>query len=134
MKKILCLTFLAILLMTGSALAEKWTTANQITVAWDPITVSSGIVSYKIYYKPISVPTPETMYAEKVADTQITMTFANEGRYYVGVRSVRTVDGIDLEASTISWSNDPLAVLNGETFGIQYYNLPNSVGGIKVIK
>jgi hypothetical protein len=120
----------ALFISATFASAENWVTANQITVSWDPVTVQSGTVTYKTFTKPVTGGT-ET-FVSTVNTTQSVITFTTEGRYYLGVKSVRNVDGIELESSSISWSNDPAVCLNGVTFGAQYYIPPANVGGMKV--
>lgn len=110
--------------------AQQWTTANQVTVSWDAVTVTSGTVSYKTYYRP-AAGGAET-YAGTVTSTQDTITLTIEGRYFLGVRSVRNVDGLELESSRISWSDNPADCQGGVTFGVQYYTLPANVGGIRI--
>lgn len=129
MKKLI-LSLLTVLILTGSAFAQQWYPTNQITVAWDPVTVSSGTVSYKVYTRPAAGGT-ETLFAT-TPNTESTVTFTVEGKYFLGVRSVRTVDGIDIESSTISWSNVASDVLNGATFGAQYYLPPSKAGGLRI--
>jgi hypothetical protein len=123
------LLVLFLILSTGSVNAQQWVTANQITVSWDPVTVVSGTVSYKTYSRPVAGGV-ET-YLRTVTTTSDTITFTIEGRYYFGVRSVRNVDGIELESSTISWSSDPAVCQGGATFGAQYYTPPANVGGLR---
>lgn len=111
--------------------AQQWTTANSINVSWDPVTVTSGTVSYKTYYRTVLLPVVET-YVGTVTTTQGTVTFALEGKYFLGVRSVRNVDGLELESSRIAWSDNPADCQGGVTFGVQYYTLPANVGGIRI--
>lgn len=133
MKRLMVLmAMVAMVVMAGSALAQQWTVANQITVAWDPVTVASGTVSYKVYSKPENGG-PETL-LDTVTTAQYTATFSVEGRYFLGARAVRTVGGVDIDSTRISWSDTPGDVLNGETFGAQYYLPPGNVGGLKILK
>lgn len=113
----------------GIASAQQWVTVDSINVLWDPVTVSSGTVSYKTYFRSASGG-PETFFST-VTTPQATITFTVEGRYFVGVKSIRNVDGIELESSTISWTDNPAVVQNGVTFGVQYYSLPGNVGGLR---
>jgi len=100
-----------------------------VTVAWDQVTVVSGTVTYKTYRK-LAVGGVET-YVGTVSALQATLTFAEEGRYILGVRSVRNVDGIEVESSTISWSDNPAVCMNGKTFGVQYYVPPDAPKGLR---
>lgn len=129
MKRFL-LSLLFVLVMTVSVNAQQWQTANSINVAWDAVTVTSGTVTYKLYSK--TVPGGVETFISTVSTTGATVTFQAEGRYFLGVRSVRTVNGVELEASTISWSDNPAVCQGGVTFGVQYYTLPAPVGGIRI--
>lgn len=131
MKTIDHLTIMALILVATlvilntcamDAKAQTWKTANQATVGWDAVTVPSGTVSYKVYVKPETGGT-ETL-ATTVTATQATVTFSQEGRYYLGVASVRTVNAVPVESSTISWSNVAAVCQGGVTFGIQYITPP----------
>jgi len=126
---------LAVLVMvfigfTGLAQAQTWVPTNAITVAWDAVTVPSGTVSYKLYIKPATGGTES--FAQTVTGTTATVSFPVEGRYYIGVRTVRSVDGIELESSNIGWSNDAAYVMNGATFGAQYYIAPGNITGLRI--
>lgn len=127
MKRIL-LTLMMLLLIPASSWAQQWVTANQISVAWDPVSVSSGVVSYKTYTKPAAGGV-ETFFST-VTTTTATITFAVEGRYFLGVQTVRTLDGTEL-LSTIAWSNNPADCRGGVTFGAQYYIPPAAPGGMR---
>jgi len=113
------------------AWSQTWYPANQKTVAWDAVTVPSGTVTYKVYSKPETSETPTLM--TTVTTTQATVTFTVEGRYYLGVSAVRTVSGVEVESSTISWSNVAAVCKNGQTFGIQYITAPNAPTGFRIV-
>jgi hypothetical protein len=132
MKRLYVLLALSIIfcMFAGVAQAQTWTTANQITVAWDAVTVPTGTVSYKVYSKP-EVGTVETLLTT-VTTTQATVTFTTEGRYFLGAKSIRNVDGIEIEASRTAWSNVATDVQAGLTFGVQYYTRPAAVTGIRI--
>lgn len=119
------------LLISIPAWSQTWYPANQKTVAWDAVTVPSGTVTYKLYSQPESGGTPTLM--TTVATTQATVTFTVEGRYYLGVSTVRTVSGVEVESSTISWSNNPAVCAGGATFGIQYLVAPNAPTGFRTV-
>jgi hypothetical protein len=114
------------------ASAQTWKPTNQVTVAWDAVTVTSGTVSYNVYIRPEAGGTP-ILTNPKVSATQATVTFTTEGRYYLGVSSVRTVGGVDVESSTISWSSDPSVTFQAQTFGVQYLVPPPSPVGIRSV-
>ena len=130
---------IALVLIFGLAtglFAQQWTTANQITVSWDPVTTNvdgqpiTGTVSYKTYFKP-ELGTIETFHGTVTA-TQATITFQAEGRFFLGVRSVRNIDGVEIDSSRIAWSNNAADCSSGVTFGVQYYKAPANVINIKL--
>lgn len=148
MKKFLFWVVLAIFaVMVGAWFAEPaqaidiWKTANQITVAWDPVTkLTSGanlptgnVVKYDVYTKVDGTTTPIT----KVTATQLTVatytiTFTIEGRFDVGVQAFRyDAANVLLSQSTISWSDVAANCLNGQTFGGIYYESPVGPGGLR---
>lgn len=131
----LILVAFMMVLFTSTVQAQQWQIANQVTVSWDPVTTNvdgqpiTGTVSYKTYSKP-ETGTVETLLGTVTA-TQATITFQAEGRYFLGVKSVRNVDGIEIESSRIAWSNIAADCANGVTFGVQYYKAPANVINIK---
>lgn len=126
----LCAMLFVLLFTATQAVAQTWKPTNQVTVAWDAVTVTSGTVSYNIYIRPEAGGTP-TLTNPKVATTQATVTFTTEGRYYLGVSAIRTVGGVDVESSTVSWSSDPSVTFQGATFGVQYLVPPSAPVGIR---
>jgi hypothetical protein len=109
--------------------AQTWVTANQITVAWDAVTVGSGTVSYDIFIKPEVGGT--TTKIGNVSTTQATFTFTTEGRYFLGVNSVRTIGIVVIPSDTVSWSNVAIDCQGGVMFGAQYYNPPTKVKNLR---
>ena len=136
MKKIL-LAVLITLSLVGISNAQTWTTANEATVSWDAVTKlldgSTIPTTDKIAYN-IFIRNKKTGTVTSVGNTpnlQQTIVFNTEGRYFPGVSAVRQVvgeDGVTIEEtmeSEISWSDNPAACLNGQTFGIRYFVHPN---------
>lgn len=120
---VLCaVLFLLFLLLLTSHLspasAQTWKTANQVTVGWDAVTTPTGTITYKVYSRPEAGGTATLM--TTAPTTQATVTFTQEGRYYLGVSTVRTVGGVEVESSTISWSSDPSVTFQAQTFGVEY--------------
>jgi hypothetical protein len=130
MKTIIIILAVLFMAMAGSAQAQTWTTANQITVAWDAVTVPSGTVSYRVYSKP-ETSSLETLMTTTSA-TQATLTFTTEGRYFLGVLTVRTLNGVEVDASRIAWSNVATDVQAGVTFGVQYIVRPADTKNIRI--
>ena len=116
----------------GISLAVDWHTANQITIAWDAIVKkpdnpdswieADDTLKYGVYIKRFPDGVPELL-GENL-ETQITalITLPNEGKYVLGVSTIRYVGGPDGERleSAINWSDQ-----NGEAtpvpFGVSYF-------------
>lgn len=129
MKYIFAILIILVCGIFSVANAQTWVPTNAIGVAWDAVTVPSGTVSYKVYIRPATGGTESL--AQTVTGTTATVSFPVEGRYFIGVRTVRSVDGIELESSVIGWSDDATYVQNGATFGAQYYTAPANITGLR---
>ena len=126
---------MAVFLVASIAWALTWHTTNQFTVAWDPVTVQDGTVSYKVLVaNALTDPdkaNPVEAEGSPTANTQITLTLATQGQYYVGVKSVLTLtDGTKIESDDTNWSDDPAGNQGEVAFGIQYYII-NAPGGLR---
>ena len=128
----LLLTLALCLSLTPGTEAQQWTTANQITVVWDAVTVPTGTVTYQVYTKLELGAAGSEVLVKTVTPTQVLITFLVEGRYFIGVKAVRTVGGVDVGATNISWSSDATACLNGVTFGAQYYVPPGPIKNLRI--
>ena len=135
---ILVLTF-ALVLPAG---AIEWKTANQITIAWDAydgIVQPGDQITYKVYSK--KLPDGESVFLNEFSVLSAVVTFTTEGRYHLGVQTVRGVDEdgngsfnplteASLE-SEINWSN-----VNGtETpfpFGGRYFVNPGKTQNLRI--
>lgn len=124
--------FTFLLLMKVHA-QDVWVTANQVTVAWDPVTTLSNgdpippndTVTYNVYIRNVATST-ETMVGTGIVNTSYTITFSAEGKYLVGVSTVRIPEGTTEEMeSVVGWSDDP-AIATGGTFGVQMFLLPSN--------
>jgi len=118
-----------------------WTTANQVTVAWTPvITLVDGSVvpaGDQILYEVYSVPETgdksiDRIFIGETNATEYVVTFVEEGRYFIGVRSTRVRTSEKISVSGFAWSDDPAAVKNGVTFGVVYFIAPGEPGGMEV--
>jgi len=127
MKKLLIASLMSIFLMVSTVWAITWHTANQITVAWDAVTTVTApdILKYGVYTK--MLPGDATVFLGEQDGLSAVITFEIEGKYIIGVTSVRYVDvGTPEEKrleSEINWSDE-----NGENtpdpFGSSYYITP----------
>jgi hypothetical protein len=129
--KSILLALILLLLLPALAPAQTWYSANQRTVAWDPVTTDdagvplpAGSVNYKIFYKLVVVPEP--VFISEIATNQVTITFPNEGSYFVGVSSVRKEGQTVVAESIPAWSDNPTYCEDGRTFGIRFYRFPGT--------
>lgn len=125
MKKLFLIVFL-VFGLSFTVSAQTWHPVNQVTVGWDAANLATG---YKIFIKSVDGAIEKEVGA--TADLTHTITFQEEGRYFLGVQSVREVDE-EIFHSVIVWSDNPKVCANGEAFGAIYYELPDVAGGLKV--
>lgn len=102
-------------LFASIAFAQNWHTANQTTIGWDPVTqfdngdpINPEEVSYRVYLSKAT--NPDRTDKIKLGDTtEVTylITLTVDGCYFVGVSTVRTVDGTEVSESPLAWSNQP---------------------------
>lgn len=132
-KTIFIITILTAFVFCGSAGAIDWKKTNQATVAWDAVTVledgtalpADDVVKYRVYLANEKTD-PDKANPALLGETDLleyTITLNTEGRFWVGVQSVRYDSaGVELEVSTINWSDT-----NGEytpnPFGI-FHHVP----------
>ncbi len=140
MKTLLCALVVIVLLpFTSLAAVNTWIPSNSKILGWDevltlsngyPIPVDSSIY-YKVYYKLESATTQVEVTA--TTNNQYMVTVPAEGRYLLGVKAIRIniSTGAIIGESTISWSDDPLVCLDGNTFGLSNYPLPSGPKGLK---
>jgi hypothetical protein len=128
-KTIIPIIFLVVCLaLAGFASAQTWKKGNSVSVAWDPSTAPSGVITYVLYYKPAAGGT--TVLAKEVAINSGSIEIPTEGRYVLGVASKRTIGGDSVE-SPVSWSDNPAVTFQSQTFGLLYLNPASSPVGIR---
>lgn len=128
MKKVLFIVLVLSLLVPVLASAQ-WKNGNAITVGWD---AAEGATSYKIYAKP-EAGGSETFMIKVDGATQGTATFVTEGRWLLGVSSVKLVGGTEVESTTKCWSNDNTCTFQGIAFGLSYIVPPQAPKGFRTI-
>ena len=130
---IFILFFLGLAVFGGYVVAHaiEWHTANQITVAWDANTavVAPDVLKYGVYTK--MLPDGEPVLLQEQDSTAVTITFQAEGRYIIGVTSVRYVGGAEGERleSVVNWS-DENGASTPNPFGASYYTIPDPPTGL----
>jgi len=134
MKRLLII--LAILIFAAPAMAQTWYTANQVTVAWDAVPkvlATDQANKYQVYSRNDLVSLGSKIGAEITA-TQLLISLSVEGRYYLGVKSVRYPVGetVGIPSVGTAWSN-VAADTNNNPFGVLFFTAPTSPGGLKLL-
>ena len=134
---LLALTLIISMGWVQSTQAIEWVGTNQSTIAWNAVSTnesgggipSGDTIKYRIYQKTYPNGAEET-----VGDTeslQFTLTFSKEGRYVVGVQTVRIPQGQTEElVSAITWSDSTDTAAVPDPFGIVYYERPSAPSGL----
>lgn len=134
MKRALSLIF--VLALSVFMFGFDWHTANQTTVGWNAVEVSTGTVEYVVYLANAVTDPDKANPVEvgKTAELQHTVTLNTDGRYFIGVQSTTVVDGETVaKAQAVSWSDDPAVTQDGVIFGVQYFKVP-AVTGLRPIE
>lgn len=118
--------FLA-LVFSPAVYSMDWIAANQASVAWDAFKLSGGNegdISYDVYTRNVVAGSP-TVLIDNTANTGYTLTFNEEGRFLVGVRTVRVAPGeTGSLVSDIVWSDSTVQEHVPIPFGIVSYTAP----------
>jgi len=141
MKKLLvALLAIGFLFFTSTVYALDWHTANQATVGWSEVTTLAGgnpipagsTITYQTYLANAVTDPDKTNPSDTgiVTTNEKIYTLGTEGKYYVGVQALRNVDSETLESSTIAWSDIAEFCLDGITFGLRFYLIPDNVEGL----
>ena len=132
MKKLI-LVF-AILILATSVQAQTWWTANQVTVAWDAVAKiqPTDTIKYQTYYRTDLVSLGTALGGE-VEQTQATLTMPTEGKFWLGVETLRYVAGeaIPFRSERKAWSNIAEDCGPAGPFGVQHFILPGWPGGLR---
>lgn len=126
----------------GPAFGQEWIITNQATVTWDAVTTrSDGVpfpagdqIAYSVYLVNATTDPDKTspILQSTVFDTECVITLSDEPKYFVGLKTIRMLgDGTIVGESVIGWSDDPLIVLDGRTFGLRYFLQPAAVTGLR---
>jgi hypothetical protein len=141
--KNLLFAVIAFIFLSVNAFAMDWTTANQVTIGWDAVTTLSDgtpipdtdVIVYEAFVLNTNInPDKSTAISlGEIAETERLITFAYEGKYLFGIRTIRyDSDGNLLMKSEIAWSDDSLYAANGTSFGVVYYLAPSNPTGIRL--
>jgi hypothetical protein len=147
MKKFLVLLVVLLGFFSGSILNAAttitWKATNQATVAWDVVntfddnsafpagtTIQYGVYTRKDIDPPLA---PPAVQVTTVNVPTATITFATEGKYYVGVQSLRFDTGVHNVGgdSTIAWSDVDTNCQGGVPFGFTFYKVMKQPKGLR---
>ncbi len=96
-------------------------------MAWDPVS-DSGVISYQVYVSPYPVVGPLDPGAHflvlETTETDAVVTVQAEGKYAVGIRTKKSIDGEELY-SEINWSYEN-GVNTPDPFIVGYYIRPDA--------
>ena len=131
--------FVALSLLVRSAGAQEWLPTNQMTVGWDAVTqttegspLTPEEVQYRVYRADPLKTNIEVV--GTTALTQYTITFETEGRWLVGVQSLRFAGADLVGESSIIWSDDPEVLAAGQDpFGVIRFAPPEDAKGLYAV-
>lgn len=124
MRKLFCLVALMFVGMLASC-QTMVVIGDAITLQWDP-SVLTGI-SYEVVMESYPASGLIQVIATTTALEQLVV-FSTEGRFHLGVRAIRTVDGVTLY-SDYSWSDVEGAP---QPWYVAYYQAPQRIERIRI--
>ena len=149
MKRIFMITAL-IMLLASPALAQtniRWINVEDgpPTLAWDPVTLNADgvplpateVVKYECFLaNAITDPgktNPAMITAAPIVATEFAVDLGGvEGKYFAGVRAIRTLNDDRLRDGDMSWSDNPEVVADGVPFGLKLYAKPALPGQLVI--
>jgi hypothetical protein len=136
MKRFIIILSILILAAPAMVNAQTWYTANQVTLAWDAVPkvlATDQANKYQVYSRNDLVSLGSKIGAEITA-TQLLISLSVEGRYYLGVKSIRYPAGetVGIPSVGTAWSN-VAADTNNSPFGVLFFAAPTSPGGLRLI-
>jgi len=123
-----------LLVVPAYAIAQSWHSTNQVTVAWDPVTLpdgAPGALTYDVWIVESTANKVSAVKLTRVANPPATVTFTTEGRYFLGVQSVRIISAGEEVTSEISWSDSTVAT-GDQPFGVVYYAAPPAATNLRM--
>jgi len=136
MKRLFFILLILIFAAPAIVHAQTWYTANQVTLAWDAVPkvlATDQANKYQVYSRNDLVSLGSKIGGEITA-TQLVVSFTVEGRYYLGVESIRYPVGatVGSKSATKAWSNVAADTANNP-FGVTFFAAPGGVVGLKLI-
>ena len=135
---IMTICFLVMVSFVSQASALDWHTANQSTVGWTAVTkLASGtaipegsIIKYQTYLANAITDPDKTNPSDTgiVETNEKIYTLGTEGKFFVGVRTLRYVDNeLVGQSLDVAWSDIADFCKGGITFGLQFYMIPANI-------
>jgi hypothetical protein len=113
-------------------------TVTEVTLGWNPVTtladgsaVPADQVSFEVFVADLA--RQNQVAVGRTTQNSFHIVFQGEGKFIVGCRTVRTVDGEEVAYSEMSWSDMADRCENGETFDFRVYQKPSFPQGLKRI-
>jgi hypothetical protein len=143
LKKLITFTMIlaALCLGTAVAAAQTWHTANQVTLAWDPVPPPvdpstnlplPGEIKYQCYVKFQVVTATPVAVGSEITATQQVISFSGEGRYYLCAQALRyPPNETEAVKSALSCTHDPAVTAENQAFGVKYFVNPGNPGGMR---
>lgn len=130
MKKLI---LLILLLVPSFAFAQTWYPTNQGTVAWDAVAKiqTTDIIKYQIYIT--QIPKNPVKYLGETLNTSATITFPTEGKWVVGVETLRYLSGVTdpVRSAGLAWSDVAADCAAAGPFGFSYIVAPGTVKNLR---
>lgn len=127
MKKIVVLLFLLPLLM-----AQQIVYNNVLPITWDAhAPISGSTITYEILRAPRYQPESFEI-VDEISTIEYSVPLVVEGEWIVGVRTVRTIDGLgERLLSEINWC-DVNGVWTPDPFVVRYFVVPEKVKNLRL--
>lgn len=120
----LLLAWAVVIGLMSYANAQTWYTANQATVAWDAVAplATGDVIKYQVYTRQ-DTSSAGAKVGSEITATQLLISFPTEGRYYIGVETIRYPAGetVGIKSDTKAWSNVAADCAAAGPFGIVYF-------------
>jgi hypothetical protein len=114
-------------------LAQTWVPTNQGTVAWDAVAKiqTTDTIKYQVYIT--QIPKVPVKYLGETLNTSATITFPTEGKWVVGVETLRYISGVTdpVKSATFAWSDVAADCAAAGPFGFSYIVAPGTARNLR---
>ncbi len=124
-----------------SASAQTLHPADTVTIGWEaPTEMNDGSpipAECTVTITAFSIPRSsadrdaEKIEHGKTTENEMVVQLLDPDVYWLGVSAACSYNGVEGNASTISWSDDSAVVLDGETFGVIYFGTLAPPSGLR---